>query len=325
LLAVAGRAWHSTGAMAFASPEAIVVEAAASESETASDPDSVVIFPEAVECTPNGESCALSGCCSEAGMTCYKKDETWSSCNETCNPHYKWVEDENGWAKTNKKVWDCEEIKPPCSLLGEDCSLSKCCANPHMKCYTKHEGFNMCNLTCDPNNKWTNESWVKTSEVVWGCEDITVARPANTTHAAGANVSTASASSHNASTASASSHNASTVSKNSSNASTASRNSSNASTSSATSSNASTASGNSSKASTASASSHNASTASASSHNASTASNNIFVHSSGASVASASSSPTEASHNSQRSGTARKFLCFALSVGFANTIAPFVL
>merc|ERR1712086_1129104 len=138
-------------------------------------------------------------------------------------------------------------------LLGESCALSQCCSEPGMKCYKKHEQFSMCNKTCEPNNNWTGDGWAKTSEIVWDCEDISIARPANTANAADANVSTASASSSNASAASENSSNASTASENSSNVSTASENSS--------------------YASTASASSHHASAASA------TWSNNIFVHS----------------------------------------------
>merc|ERR1712113_62312 len=137
----------------------------------------------------------------------------------------------------------------------------------------------MCNRTCNPNNKWTDDGWVTTSEKIWNCEDIsrfTIAGTAKNVHAADTKDSTASASSSSASTAA----------KNSSNASTASASSSNASPASASSSSASTASGGNS----------NASTASENSSNVSTASENIFVHSKGASVASGSSNDSSPHH-----------------------------
>merc|ERR1711920_251661 len=224
-------------------------------------------------------------------------------------------------------------VRPLCSLRGENCALSQCCAAAGMKCYKKHDHFSMCNRTCNPNNKWTDDGWVTTSEKVWNCEDIsrfTIAGTAKTVHAADTKDSTASASSSSASTAA----------KNSSNASTASASSSNGSTASEISSNASAASASSSSASTASGGNSNASTASENSSNVSTASENIFVHSKGASVASGSSNDsshhhlvplstaatTAASRQSEsHSGTASSFLCFALSVGFANSISPFLL
>merc|ERR1711920_798005 len=131
-----------------------------------------------------------------------------------------------------------------------------------------------------------------------------------------------------------------TASASSSNGSTASKNSSNASTASASSFNGSAASASSSNASTASEGNSNVSTASENSSNASTASENIFVHSKGASVASGSSkdsshhhlvplstaaTPAASRQSESHSGTASSFLCFALSVGFANSISPFLL
>ncbi|CAK0837649.1 unnamed protein product [Prorocentrum cordatum] len=165
LLVVAWRAGPSTGTATLASPEAIIVEAAGNVS--GADPN------ETDKCSQTGASCDLSKCCSEPGAKCYKKDDGWSSCNQTCNPYYMWTVD-NGWVKTNETVWDCEEIRLPCTENGASCALSKCCSDPYAKCYKKNAGWSSCNQTCDPNSKWMDDRWVKTNETVWDCEVISV-------------------------------------------------------------------------------------------------------------------------------------------------------
>ncbi|CAK0837661.1 unnamed protein product [Prorocentrum cordatum] len=165
LLVVAWRAGPSTGTATLASPEAIIVEAAGNVS--GADPN------ETDKCSQTGASCDLSKCCSEPGAKCYKKDDGWSSCNQTCNPYYMWTVDD-GWVKTNETVWDCEEIRLPCTENGASCALSKCCSDPYAKCYKKNAGWSSCNQTCDPNSKWMDDRWVKTNETVWDCEVISV-------------------------------------------------------------------------------------------------------------------------------------------------------
>ncbi|CAK0837656.1 unnamed protein product [Prorocentrum cordatum] len=158
-------------------------------------------------CSQNGASCTNSKCCSEPGSKCYKKDDDWSSCNQTCNPYYVWTED-NGWVKTNETVWDCEEIRLPCTENGASCALSKCCSDPYAKCYKKSAGWSSCNRTCDPNSKWMDDRWVKTNETVWDCEVISVDSTDVSTDSDAGNVAATdvpadSASSSDASTASA--------------------------------------------------------------------------------------------------------------------------
>ncbi|CAK0795046.1 unnamed protein product [Prorocentrum cordatum] len=166
LLAVAWRAGPSTGAATLASPEAIIVEAASADANESADPD------ESDPCSQTGASCAVSKCCSEPGSKCYKKNDYWFACNQTCNPYYMWKD--GGWAKTNETVWDCEEIRPPCTPNGESCALSKCCSEPGMKCYKKNEYWSSCNQTCNPNYLWMETGWVKTDDTHWDCEVITI-------------------------------------------------------------------------------------------------------------------------------------------------------
>ncbi|CAK0794044.1 unnamed protein product [Prorocentrum cordatum] len=99
-------------------------------------------------CSQTGASCAESKCCSEPGAKCYKKDDGWSSCNQTCDPNYRWIED--AWVKTNETVWDCEELVRPCSGDGENCAVTQCCSAPGAKCYKKNDYWFACNETCDP-------------------------------------------------------------------------------------------------------------------------------------------------------------------------------
>ncbi|CAK0800114.1 unnamed protein product [Prorocentrum cordatum] len=121
-------------------------------------------------CSQDGASCALSQCCSEPGSKCYKKNDHWSSCNQTCNPYYMWKD--GGWVETNETVWDCEEVRPPCSQAGESCALTQCCSEPGASCYKKNDYWFACNLTCDPNSMWMEDRWVKTNETVWDCGEI---------------------------------------------------------------------------------------------------------------------------------------------------------
>ncbi|CAK0800143.1 unnamed protein product [Prorocentrum cordatum] len=156
-------------------------------------------------CSQDGASCALSQCCSEPGSKCYKKNDHWSSCNQTCNPYYMWKD--GGWVETNETVWDCEEVRPPCSQAGESCALTQCCSEPGASCYKKNDYWFACNLTCDPNSMWMEDRWVKTNETVWDCGVIAIESTDNATDAADTDAPADSASSSDASTASACSQN----------------------------------------------------------------------------------------------------------------------
>merc|ERR1711920_496875 len=149
----------------------------AGTANTADAPDITSQSP----CSEAGDNCAVSQCCSDVGMTCYKKDDHWSACNETCDTHSMWTAD--GWVKTDDPVWDCEEVRLPCSDPGENCAFSKCCSEPGMKCYKKDDHWSSCNLTCEANSMWTADGWVKTTDPVWNCSDLTLAGTADTADA----------------------------------------------------------------------------------------------------------------------------------------------
>lgn len=69
--------------------------------------DSKVWDCHALSPTANGENCMFSKACSQPGSTCYKKNEHWSSCNETCSPKMMWNHDKGVWEETAENVWDC--------------------------------------------------------------------------------------------------------------------------------------------------------------------------------------------------------------------------
>jgi len=125
------------------------------------------------ECPQNGQDCSASKCCSEWGATCYKKDDHWSSCNATCNPYYKWYN--NQWNKEDEKIWDCTPLStPPCTHDGQDCSASKCCVSPSSTCYKKNEYWSSCNATCTANWKWVDNHWQEQGkdEKIWACDVV---------------------------------------------------------------------------------------------------------------------------------------------------------
>merc|ERR1712151_477007 len=74
---------------------------------TSDSTDAIDIIGQSL-CSEAGDNCAVSQCCSDPGMTCYKKDDHWSACNETCDTHSMWTAD--GWVKTEDPVWDCSDV-----------------------------------------------------------------------------------------------------------------------------------------------------------------------------------------------------------------------
>lgn len=131
-------------------------------------------------CTADGADCTLSGCCKNTAHKCFRKNEHWSACNESCLP--KRVFKDGKWQDTTDKTWDCDVIlphqvaKPPTCInatpSGQNCSTG--CCEEGMLCYKKDEHHFSCNTTCTPNAKWETDKWVTTDDPVWDC---TVVKP----------------------------------------------------------------------------------------------------------------------------------------------------
>lgn len=84
-------------------------------------------------CVKDGENCMLSKCCSNSEHTCYKKDDHWASCNETCSSNYGWEAD--GWVDKGKKVWECDELAHDDSESEKSfCDMSECDACEGAQC-----------------------------------------------------------------------------------------------------------------------------------------------------------------------------------------------
>jgi len=113
-------------------------------------------------CSANGEDCRQTECCSEAGMTCFKKNDHWASCNKTFSHNMLWVgfeESHTGWEKQDEKVWDCEVLseKPACTGDGEDCRESRCCSKEGSTCFRKSDHWAECKPSCNPHDQHDGE------------------------------------------------------------------------------------------------------------------------------------------------------------------------
>jgi len=102
-------------------------------------PSACVVDP----CGVPGEDCTSSKCCSaERGggdMTCFKKDDTWASCSNTCDPN-----------SGDTKDWSCKALgnrtKYPsgCSWAGQNCEKDALCCNIGFSCVVKDDTWTAC-------------------------------------------------------------------------------------------------------------------------------------------------------------------------------------
>merc|ERR1712187_1031996 len=129
-----------------------------------------------LSCTANGENCMASKCCSEPGMTCFKKNDHWASCNETCNEKMKWSNEKQQFEEQAEKVWDCDVVsaEPTCTKNGANCMDTKCCTTPGNFCFKKNEHWASCNETCNEKMKWNNDKQIfeEQAEKVWDCHKL---------------------------------------------------------------------------------------------------------------------------------------------------------
>lgn len=132
------------------------------------------------------EDCTESECCKGAGMQCYQKHVWWSACLWECESseddvwscnqkgprtaglpevtttkiipaweHELWIPERD----TSEKVQEMfttvtatyTTTTAPCSATrNQDCTLSKCCADPGMQCFQKDQYWASCQLDCEP-------------------------------------------------------------------------------------------------------------------------------------------------------------------------------
>mmetsp|Transcript_114864 Transcript_114864/g.223143 ORF Transcript_114864/g.223143 Transcript_114864/m.223143 type:complete len:299 (+) Transcript_114864:92-988(+) len=123
------------------------------------------------KCAGSWEGCLNTKCCKDPKQRCFKKNDHWAQCRNSCKPGI----DEHD-RKMGKHVgnWSCEKfddtpLPANCSKdavdSAENCLTTRCCMNPNSKCFKKDDGWAACNETCteaiwdkDPaehRRKWT--------------------------------------------------------------------------------------------------------------------------------------------------------------------------
>jgi len=106
------------------------------------------------DCAADGEDCSKSSCCGKPGSTCYRKNEYWAACNQTCSA-----------GGAGEDAWKCEALgrkaPPSCSWEGENCATSGCCRRTGFKCFQRNEYWASCSDECSklsalsPGEPWT--------------------------------------------------------------------------------------------------------------------------------------------------------------------------
>jgi len=93
-------------------------------------------------CSMVGEDCSKTKCCSTergaSGMTCFKKDQFWATCQETCQPQGNW---------SCEKLGKRANYSAGCAWAGKDCAVDKLCCNRGFVCAVKDADFTGCVLT----------------------------------------------------------------------------------------------------------------------------------------------------------------------------------
>jgi hypothetical protein len=118
------------------------------------------------KCSQMGSNCLETRCCSDQGMQCYAKDDTFGRCKPECvsGPDFEDTDD--------AAHWTCREIGPRtpgyvrvdrsltqplpewaatnCAGSGEICSDKRCCREPGMQCFEKDGEWSTCKPECVP-------------------------------------------------------------------------------------------------------------------------------------------------------------------------------
>lgn len=122
-------------------------------------------------CSKQGEDCSGAQCCADAGLQCFQKNSSWSTCKAKCAAGGPDLSDVDG------KPWTCKalgerspEAQPwvnkQCSAEGDNCLSTKCCMNPGDRCYMQNEYWGVCKSSCDPKY-----------ESGWSCKPLGVSTP----------------------------------------------------------------------------------------------------------------------------------------------------
>jgi len=137
------------------------------QSEESASLGETSVAAEVETCSAAGENCATSRCCSTPGFTCYKKNEFWSECRESCIPGPDPRSPDNA-------AWTCDKLgkpadgdAPKCSKNGENCLKTGCCEASGMQCFHKADGWATCKVDCEPGIDLTD-----VDATPWTCKPL---------------------------------------------------------------------------------------------------------------------------------------------------------
>lgn len=143
----------------------------------------------ASSCAAPGMNCMDNKCCRDSGQGCFRKDDSWASCRDTCE---RGKHDPLG---PDRAPWSCEALSPRreakrgarsektktreqkkqaanatggldmvdaqhsldeylsalhCSFAGHDCSGTRCCQDKGLRCFEKNRSYSGCRQSCQP-------------------------------------------------------------------------------------------------------------------------------------------------------------------------------
>merc|ERR1711974_519273 len=94
----------------------------------------------------------------DRGKQCFKKNDKWHGCKETCTPGPDPIDG-------NNDTWDCTAVgmrtpgpflggktapwvKDYCAAKNENCYENRCCKDPGLQCFMKVKGYGTCMKEC---------------------------------------------------------------------------------------------------------------------------------------------------------------------------------
>jgi len=103
------------------------------------------------KCAGSWEGCLNTKCCKDTKQRCFKKNDHWAQCRDSCKPGIDEHDKKMGKHLGN---WSCEKFDDTpdpanCSAdVDENCWETRCCANSTSTCFKKDNGWAACNETC---------------------------------------------------------------------------------------------------------------------------------------------------------------------------------
>jgi len=128
------------------------------------------------QCAATGASCSESKCCSEVGMTCFAKNDTYAACKGSCSPGPDYTDpDCSDWkceALGKQTPGQASWVASKCAPMGQDCSHQQCCVAMGHQCFKKSQFYATCMESCtpgvNPQMPWDGE---------WSCEALGTKTP----------------------------------------------------------------------------------------------------------------------------------------------------